>query len=153
MSEFAKLTSPRTFQADHYREYSRSSIRAVPVPDVLLYLKPAGEPDFARFSVMFIVDSGADVTILPKWNARDLEISLDGLEPKRGLGAGGMPYGYYADPRWEAEVYLCGEWTKIPVRFFASDDAHGALLGRRGAFDALELVFVQGKRVMYARRA
>jgi hypothetical protein len=32
----------------------------------------------------------------------------------------------------EAEVWLCGEWTKIPVRFFASDDAHDALLGRKG---------------------
>jgi Aspartyl protease len=152
MSDFAKLPSPCTFRADHYREYSRSSIGAVPVPDVLLYLKPVGEEDFTRFPVMFIVDSGADVTILPKWNARDLEISLDGVEPKRGRGAG-APYEYYADPRWEAEAWLCGEWTKIPVRFFASDNAHDALLGRKGAFDALELVFVQGRRVMYARRA
>jgi hypothetical protein len=152
MSDFAELSSPCTFRADHSREYSRSSRQAVPVPDVLLYLKPVGEPDMTRFRVMFIVDSGADVTILPKWNARDLEISLDGLEPKRGRGAGGVPYGYYADPRWEAEVWLCGEWTKIPVRFFASDDAHNALLGRKGAFDAIELVFVQGRRIMYARR-
>jgi len=151
MSDFAELPSPLTLQTTHHREYSRSSVGAVPVPDVLLYLKPAGEPDFTRFRVLFTVDSGADVTILPKWNARDLEISLDGLEPKRGRGAG-APYEYYADPRWEAEVLLCGEWTKIPVRFFASDDAHDALLGRKGAFDALELVFVQAQRLMYARR-
>lgn len=87
MSDFTKLPSPCTFRADHYREYSRSSIGSVPVPDVLLYLKPVGEEDFTRFPVMFIADSGADVTILPKWNARDLEISLDGVEPVVGAVA------------------------------------------------------------------
>jgi hypothetical protein len=103
MSDFAELPSPHTFQANHYREYSRSSRGAVPVPDVLLYLKPVGEPAFTKFRVMFIVDSGADVTILPKWHARDLKILLGGLEPKRRHGAG-APFEYYADPRWEAEV-------------------------------------------------
>jgi hypothetical protein len=29
-------------------------------------------------------------------------------------------------------VALRRVWTKIPVRFFASDDAHDALLGRKG---------------------
>lgn len=77
---------------------------------------------------------------------------IDSISPRSGRGAGGTAY-QYLDGGWTVEAYLCGRWTEIPVRFFASDNARNALLGRQGAFDALELVFVQAQRVMYARRA
>jgi len=51
------------------------------------------------------------------------------------------------DDDWHVEADLCGKWTKIPVRLFMSGQARRALLGRDGAFDALELVFVQARRV------
>jgi hypothetical protein len=152
MSDFERLASPYACWPDHYREYSRVSGRAVPVPDVLLYVKPLGALEFSSFPVMFTVDSGADVTILPRRWAKALGYSLDGVDSLPGRGAGGSVYAYFADPGWKAEVRLCGEWTEIPVRFFASEEARSALLGRQGAFDALELVFVQASRVMYARR-
>lgn len=152
MSDFERLTSPYNCRPDHYREYSRVSRRAVPVPDVRLYVKPVGAPEFSRFPEMFTVDSGADVSILPRRRATGLGYSLSGLNPLQGRGAGGSAYEYFADPEWKAEIQLCGEWIEIPVRFFASEAAHSALLGRQGAFDALELVFVQASRVMYARK-
>lgn len=152
MSDFERLTSPHACRLDHHREYSRVSGTAVPVPDVRLYVKRAGAPEISRFPIMFTVDSGADVTILRRRQARSLGYSLSRLDPVRGRGAGGSVYEYFADPEWKAEVQLCGEWTEIPVRFFASEEARGALLGRQGAFDALELVFVQASRVMYARK-
>lgn len=152
MSDFERLASPYASRPDHFRDYSRVSGRAVPIPDVLLYVKLPGAPEFSRFPVMFTVDSGADITILPKRWAKGLGYSLDGLNPVRGRGAGESTYEYFANPRWKADVRLCGEWTEIPVRFFASESARSALLGRQGAFDALELVFVQANRVMYARR-
>jgi hypothetical protein len=101
--------------------------------------------------VLFTVDSGADVTILPKRHAAYFGFKLDGVRPKTGPAAGGTTF-TYLDNAWRVEADLCGRWTKIPVRFFASDQARGALLGRAGAFDALELVFIQARRVMYARR-
>ncbi len=84
MSDFERLAAPYFFRPDRYREYSRVSRRSVPVPDVLLYMKPLGAPEFSRFQTMFTVDSGADVTILPRRQAKGLGYSLSGLDIRLG---------------------------------------------------------------------
>ena len=150
MSSFELLRQPYISRPDHRRNYSRVSGRAVPVPDVVIRLRAVGG-GLPPTPVLFTVDSGADVTILPKRHAAYFGFRLDGVRPRRGRAAGGATYDYL-DNGWDVEADLCGKWTRIPVRFFASDQARRALLGRDGAFDALELVFVQARRVIYARQ-
>jgi hypothetical protein len=151
MRSFELLPRPHVSMADHFRDYSRViSLGTVPRPDVMIWLRPVGT-DLRNVPVLFTVDSGADFTILPRRFAASLRITVDGVRPRAGSGAGGMGY-EYLDGGWTVEADLCGQWTEIPVRFFASDQARHALLGRKGAFDALELVFVQAQCVIYARR-
>lgn len=143
-------TPPRTSLHDYARQYSPVSVGKPAIPDVVLYIKSAGAEESRQRELSFIVDSGADYTLLPKWAAGSLGFSLYGLEPREGNAVGGGRYQFFADDAWTMDVKLCGVWTEIPVRFFTTPAK--ALLGRMGAFDALELVFVQAERMMYARR-
>lgn len=83
--------------------------------------------------------------------ATELGINLEGIRTTTGRGAGDIAFERY-DGEWNVEADLCGIWTKIHVQFFTKASDGGALLGRRDAFDALQLMFVQAQRVVYARR-
>lgn len=99
---------------------------------------------------MVVVDSGSEVTILPKRLAKPLRVSLDDRAVEAVSGAGGVPVPCYPDV--ELEARLCGEWTRLPVRFFATEDRKGGLLGTAGAFEALRLTFDHSRERLYAAR-
>jgi hypothetical protein len=101
-------------------------------------------------SVLVVVDSGADVTMLPKRFAAPLHVDLTSLGPREINVAGGLKVGCY-NKVW-VDAFLCGEWVGLPIVFFAGDEKD-ALLGRAGAFDALRLAFLHGPRVLYAALA
>ncbi len=98
--------------------------------------------------VLVTVDSGSDVTMLPRRFAVPLRITLEDDKVNTIAGAGGSLVECY--PRVELEARLCGEWVRLPVRFFASESRTGGLLGRAGAFEALRILFDDARATMYA---
>jgi Aspartyl protease len=149
MTNFEMMARPRTFRLDHRRRYSSVSKGATPIPDVFIRLRRG---DYVTASpVPFIVDSGCSVTIMSWRFAAELGISLEGVPTTTGRGAGNIAFRRY-HREWTVEADLCGTWTGIHVQFFTPENDSGALLGRRDAFDALELMFIQAQRVMYARK-
>jgi hypothetical protein len=98
--------------------------------------------------VLVIVDSGSEVTMLPRRFAVPLRVGLDGMVPTTIRGAGGVSVPCY--PHVDLQARLCGEWVTLAVRFFATADRANGLLGRAGAFEKLTLAFVHGERLMYA---
>ncbi len=82
----------------------------------------------------FLVDTGANITIISKEFARDLGLECTG-EPKKGALADGKPkWGY-----WEREVHirLGGLWWKVPCAIPVEpfdDSAQSEILGMRGLF-------------------
>lgn len=93
----------------------------------------------------FLVDSGADVTMLNDSFAARLGLDLSTMARSTVLGVGGGKAGVYQS---ELLARLCGRWTRIPVLFDPTRDIN--LLGREGAFDALRLAFLQSSRLMLA---
>jgi hypothetical protein len=149
MTSFEMMERPRTFRLDHRRRYSPVSRGATPIPDVFIRLRRG---DYVTASpVPFIVDSGCSVTIMSWRFAAELGISLEGIGTTTGRGAGDIAFDRY-DGEWNVEADLCGIWTRIHVQFFTTASDGGALLGRKDAFDALQLLFVQAQRVIYAGR-
>jgi len=104
----------------------------------------AVSPMTARANV--VVDSGTDVTLLPERYAGGLGIdditALD-EEPIFGISGEITCYG-----RVHLDAYLCGNWVDVPVYFYRSDKRVG-LLGRAGAFDALQIAFVNRRWLLY----
>jgi hypothetical protein len=82
MSSFELLPHPYVSTSDHRREYSRVSARALPVPDVMIWLRPVGA-ELSTTPVLLTVDSGADVTILPKRHAAFFGFKTDAVLAKR----------------------------------------------------------------------
>lgn len=84
--------------------------------------------------------------------ARTLGINLyDPSIPKAvvgGVGSGGVPVG-----RVSTKMYLCDRWITVPVNFTMQPIQHPQLLGRAGAFEALLVSFVHGRRAMLAAAA
>jgi len=48
-------------------------------------------------------------------------------------------------------AYLCEDWVELPVRFYVNNN-RTAVLGREGAFDVLQIAFVERDKVIYASR-
>jgi hypothetical protein len=148
MGDFEQLLKPASLGFDYHRPYH--SIGGVPqlVVDFRSFDPAAGNVLLGQASVLVTVDSGSRVTMLPKRYAAPLRISLDDSEKTTIPGAGGARVPCYG--RESLEARLCGQWVRLPVRFFAEEERTGGLLGREGAFDALHLAFVHGRQLMYA---
>lgn len=94
-----------------------------------------------------IVDTGADFSILPRYVAKDLRISLERdcvIDSTFGVGG-------------EQRIYLCkekitakiGDMTrKVPLAFFDSDDVP-PLLGRCGFLESFDVEFLKTHVVMF----
>jgi hypothetical protein len=147
MGDFEPLSAAVTLEFDHHRVY-----RSLGSPRMLVEfrsLDPAsGNSLLGRASVLVVVDSGASVTMLPKRYAAPLRVNLDDNAKTTIPGAGGAPVPCY-EKVW-LEALLCGHWVRLPVRFFVEEAQTGGLLGRAGAFDAMQLAFVHGQQLMYA---
>jgi hypothetical protein len=48
-------------------------------------------------------------------------------------------------------AYLCEDWIKLPVEFYVTDSG-AAVLGREGAFEELQIAFVERDKIIYASR-
>ena len=151
MSDFEPLQRPARLSFDHQRTYP--TVDGVPrlQVDFRSFDPSAGKMLRGQASVVVIVDSGAAVTMLPWRFAAQLRIPLDDLPKTTIRGAGGAEVPCYGKVQLEAQ--LCGQWVELPVRFFAGDERKHALLGRAGAFEALHLAFIHGRRLMYAATA
>jgi hypothetical protein len=147
MGDFEPMPGPTFLGFDHHRPYG--SIGGVPrlVVDFRSFDPAARNVLLGHASVLVTVDSGSDVTMLPRRFAAPLRISLDDSTKTAIPGAGGARVPCYRREWLEAQ--LCGQWVRLPVRFFAEEQRTGALLGRAGAFDALRLAFVHGQMLMY----
>jgi hypothetical protein len=146
-SDFTSLSTTKRLNFDHFHGYADE------VPWLLVdfrYALPGGEA--TQTQVMVIVDSGSAITYLPKLFAYRLHVPLDRSTIVYKPGAGGTTFPCYATV-WDLRAYLCGEWVTVRTRFFASEAKGGALLGRQGAFEALQLAFMHGQRRMYAALA
>lgn len=97
--------------------------------------------------VACLVDSGADVTLLPAAMAVPLGIDLSTLPRRPMMGVGGRAYGTGAQ---QLRAEICGKWVPVPVSFMAPELRHTAILGRAGAFDAMNIVFMHSARRMLA---
>jgi hypothetical protein len=148
MADFESMPETTFLGFDHHRPYW--AIGGVPqlVVDFRTFDPAAGNVLLGRASVLVTVDSGSRVTMLPKRYAAPLRISLDESTKTTIPGAGGARVPCYG--RQWLEGQLCGQWVRLPVRFFAEEGRTGGLLGREGAFDALHLAFVHGRQLMYA---
>jgi Aspartyl protease len=151
MADFERLPSPISMDFDHHRPYGGTG----GAPRTLVkFRNPALASEstlLGHTTVLVTVDSGADVTMLPKRYAAPLHIDLTQYLPLRSTtGAGGIRVPCYQKTWLEAS--LCGRWIRLPVVFFAGENTRG-LLGRAGAFEALNLTFVHGQKTMYAALA
>lgn len=144
-SDFTSLSPAKRLNFDHFHRYAGE------IPWLLVDFRyaPPGGAAATQTQVMVTVDSGSAVTYLPKLFAHRLHIPLDRSTIIPKPGAAGVTFPCYAT-LWDLRAYLCGEWVTVQTRFFASEAKGGALLGRRGAFEALHLAFVHGQRLMYA---
>jgi len=104
----------------------------------------------ARTQVLVTVDSGADFTHLPPQAAERLGVDLGSLRKEiTGTVEKGRRVAVY-EKVWLL-AYLCEEWIDLPVKFYV-DDMGAAVLGRAGAFEELQIAFIEREKVIYASR-
>ena len=97
-------------------------------------------------NVLVLVDSGADITMLNEDLAPIFGIDLTGSPQVQVFGIGG---GTFAR-RHDMLVRLCSSWVRIPVLFEKGRDVN--LLGREGAFAALQIAFVHRHGLLVAAK-
>ncbi|MBI1883473.1 MAG: retroviral-like aspartic protease family protein [Chlamydiae bacterium] len=97
--------------------------------------------------VWMVVDTGADFTILPKYLAKELAVSLESdcaIDTTRGVGG-------------EQTIYLCRKKVlvklgnllrKVPVAFFNTDEIP-PLLGRLGFLETFDAEFLKSHILVF----
>lgn len=108
-----------------------------------------GLPPFET-QVWVTVDSGADVTLIPPQFAEDLGVDLGSLK-QRTTGSIERGRSVRVYEAVELLAYLCEEWIPLPVKFYVREKG-AAVLGRAGAFEELQIAFVDNRKIMYASR-
>jgi hypothetical protein len=151
MADFEPLAKTAFLGFDHHRPYGGAGGAPRMVVEFRSVNPAAGNALSGRAQVLVTVDSGSDVTMLPWRYAAPLRIPLDDSARTAISGAGGARVPCYGKEWLEAQ--LCGQWVRLPVRFFAEAERTSGLLGRAGAFDALRLAFVHGQQLIYAAPA
>lgn len=150
MGDFEPLPKAASLRFDYHRRYLGAGRVPQLVVDFRSFDATVGNLLRGQASVLVTVDSGAMTTMLPWRYAAPLRIDLAASARTTIGGAGGARVACYGTEWLQAQ--LCGMWVRLPVRFFAEEERTGALLGREGAFDALQLVFVHSQQLMYATR-
>jgi hypothetical protein len=120
MADFEPMPKTAFLGFDHLRPYR--SMGGVPqlVVDFRSFDPAAGNVLLGRASVLVTVDSGARLTMLPKRYAAPLRVSLDDRTKTTIPGAGGARAPCYGREWLEAQ--LCGQWVRLPVRFFVEEE-------------------------------
>jgi hypothetical protein len=100
--------------------------------------------------VLVTVDSGADVTLLPPQFAERLGVDLRLLK-KEDTGSVERGRRIPVYEKVSLRAYLCEDWISLPVKFYVNDNG-AAVLGRAGAFEELQIAFVERDKIIYASR-
>lgn len=87
------------------------------------------------FQAVMLVDSGADLSMLPTEAMGWLGLDIDAMDEVMTLDPHGVEV---AAPATWILARLCGQWAPVEVGFH---DNSPPILGRAGAFDALVLGF------------
>ena len=125
-----------------YRSKITKHYGAVPNPEVTVFIKTS----FGFEPATFLVDTGADVSMLPRSWAKRLRINLKDLPSHKMLNASGKEMKVY---RGEITIRLrkSSEEIALPYAFTASDKTP-LLLGRLGIFKIFTLEFSHHKKAL-----
>jgi predicted aspartyl protease len=98
-------------------------------------------------STLMIVDTGADFTILPRFKAKELAISLTrDCRVEKTAGVGGETKIYILKKKITAKI---GDMEReVPLAFFDTDEVP-ALLGRSGFLETFDIEFLKKKEVVF----
>ena len=142
------LSSPVSLTFQYQRKYHLTQLQRPQIMvDFRNFDQETGKVLGATTRVNVLIDSGCDVTLLPERYANSLGINnIRQLEERSVAGISGRVRCY---GKVVLTAYLCDKWIGVPVYFFSSSNRVG-LLGRSGAFDALQLAFVNKHRTLYA---
>ena len=147
------LVPPESLTFDYQRHYSLAGSQRPLMMVEFRNVDPVSRRLVGAARLNVLVDSGCDVTMLPDTFASSLGINLASVAVRPMWGIGGRTTCRGKVPLL---AELCGAWVSVPVVFYAAPAAtggHHALLGREGAFDAVNLVFLHSARRLLAARA
>src|SRR5579859_6208199 len=122
----------------------RTDIGIIPYPLITVKL-------FAKkqlIDIDFVVDTGADITTLPKYLASELSIDLTKLErgSSQGIGEGRIQ-------TWETKIKIIIGNLDLKIRCsFVSSNKIPPLLGKLDIFDRFNLYFDNDKEELVLRK-
>lgn len=120
-----------------YEEKRSNIFKVVKRPIALVDIWSTNLNKFLTYS--FIVDTGADYTLLPKTIAKDLGIDiLKDCYPYESKGIGGKEQVYFLKKK--ISIMIGEVKRQIPIGFLQRDDIP-PLLGRHQCLDTFEVLF------------
>ena len=132
-----------------YKRVKRQNGTEVKTPSIPITLSTGG----AKYDFVALLDSGADVSALPKAVPELLGVNLYGIR-EEASGIGGTVQ--TVQSKLHLEVGRAHEryYLSIPIKVILSDDEFPILLGRAGFFDQFIITFNQQEsRVLLKRVA
>jgi hypothetical protein len=149
VADWTRLSHPEQIRFEYERLYGGALGQKPLVRINLRNFDPATRRIAGATRVMMLVDSGADITMIPDSFSRVLGVDLTSLPQQQVGGVGG---GEACRGPKVLTAELCGLWLPIPVMFYPAS-RHTPLLGRKGAFEAMHIVFQHASRRMLATLA
>lgn len=127
-----------TFQ---FKEYSSDLFGKIRRPVAIVYLQRLESKSWIPINML--IDTGADYTLLPKYIAIELEISLlKDCKQVRSRGVGGYSHVYLLKKKIRARI---GTYERnIPIGFLPSNEIP-PLLGRQEFFEKFKVTFEKFK--------
>ena len=98
------------------------------------------------YQTVGLLDSGSDVTVIPRWLARKLDLSPRVLRRSWSIAGSGFVERSFMKISVDTLHQL-----EVPVDILLSDEKIPVLLGRDGFFDAFRICFDQSKKIVEIR--
>lgn len=130
-----------------YKRVKRPNGTEVKSPSIPVTLSGNG----GKWDFMALVDSGADISAIPKSIAELLGLSLSG-EPEQTSGIGGVVSAIQANILLEIQKGHEQYTLQLPVKIILSDDEFPILLGRAGFFDKFVITFDQRDERIFLKK-
>ncbi|MBS3077544.1 retroviral-like aspartic protease [Candidatus Pacearchaeota archaeon] len=130
-----------------YKRIRRPDNSEIKTPSILVTFGGAG----AKYDFMVLVDSGADVSVIPKSIAELLGLNLAG-EEEEASGIGGVVPA--VESSVQIEIHKGHEHYSfvLPVKVILDDSDFPILLGREGFFDKFVVTFNQSEEKLILKR-